>query len=144
MGEEGYVAAAKRVLTAADQLAAGIARIPGLAVLGKHTMVVAWKSTDSGVNIYTVNDVLTSSGGWTLNALQRPAALHFCVTPANAESVPQLLDDLGQAVAKVRAAKKGKAVQGGMAPVYGLAGSLPDRGAVGDILKLAQDVMLDG
>ena len=144
MGEEGYVAAAKRVLTAADELAAGIARIPGLAVLGKHTMVVAWKSTDSGVNIYTVNDVLTASGGWHLNALQRPAALHFCVTPANAEAVPQLLGDLAQAVAKVRAEKGKGGVKGGMAPVYGLAGSLPDRGAVGDILKLAQDVMLDG
>jgi sphinganine-1-phosphate aldolase len=143
MGEEGYVAAAKRVLSAADELAAGIARIPGLAVLGKHTMVVAWKSTDSGVNIYSVNDVLTASGGWHLNALQRPAALHFCVTPANAEAVPQLLGDLAQAVAKVRA-EKGKGGKGGMAPVYGLAGSLPDRGAVGDILKLAQDVMLDG
>ena len=144
MGEEGYVAAAKRVLSAADELAAGIARIPGLAVLGKHTMVVAWKSTDSGVNIYTVNDVLAASGGWHLNALQRPAALHFCVTPANAEAVPQLLSDLAQAVAKVRAEKGNGSVKGGMAPVYGLAGSLPDRGAVGDILKLAQDVMLDG
>ena len=149
MGEEGFVAAAKRVLFAADQLAVGIARIPGLVVLGKqHTMVVAWKSTDSAVNIYNVNDVMSTpaGGGWHLNALQRPPALHFCVTPANADSVPQLLADLARAVAQVKAARKsgGGGTKGGKAPIYGLGGSLPDRGAVGDILKLAQDVMLDG
>jgi hypothetical protein len=35
------------------------------------------------------------------------------------------------------------ALKGGMAPIYGLAGGLPDRGAVGDVLKGAQDIMLD-
>jgi len=142
MGESGFVAAAQRVLEAADTLAAGVRTIPGLQVLGQHTMVVAFRSQEPGVNIFQVNDELTSRG-WHLNALQRPAALHFCVTPANSDAVPALLRELRAAVDAVRAAK-GKAAPGGMAPVYGLAGGLPDRGAVGDLLKGVQDIMLDG
>lgn len=36
-----------------------------------------------------------------------------------------------------------EAPKGGMAPVYGVAGSLPDRGAVADILVAYQSAMLD-
>ncbi len=142
MGEAGFVASTKCVLDAADELAAGIRAVPGLAVLGAHTMVVAFTSVDASLNIFQVNDALTADG-WHLNALQRPAALHFCVTPANAGAIPALLAALRQAVTRVRAAK-GKPAKGGMAPVYGLAGGLPDRGAVGDLLKGVQDIMLDG
>lgn len=37
-----------------------------------------------------MNDLLSQSG-WNLNALQRPAAVHMCLTAANAGSVPRLL-----------------------------------------------------
>jgi sphinganine-1-phosphate aldolase len=33
-------------------------------------------------------------------------------------------------------------VEGGKAPIYGLAGGLPDRGLIGDVLKDVQDLML--
>jgi sphinganine-1-phosphate aldolase len=139
LGREGFVASARRTLFAADELASGIGAIPGLAVLGAHSMIVAWASAEAGLNILQVNDAL-SAKGWHLNALQKPAALHFCVTPANAGAVPQLLEDLRAAVADVRS---GAVVSGGMAPVYGLAGGLPDRGVVCDLLKGVQDIMLD-
>ena len=103
-------------------------------------MVVSWKSTDPKLNILQVNDELTRAG-WHLNALQRPAALHFCITPANAGSVPSLLLALREACAVVRA---GKAAPGGLAPIYGLAGGIPDRGAVGDLLAHVQDHLMDG
>ena len=144
MGESGYVAAAKRILDAADALAAGIRAIPGLAVMGEHTMVVAFRSTEAALDIYAVNDALTAAG-WHLNALQRPPALHFCVTDACAGAVPALLDALRGAVgtARERAHTRAGHPPGAMAPVYGMAGGLPDRGAVGDLLKRVQDHMLD-
>jgi sphinganine-1-phosphate aldolase len=144
MGEAGYVAATQRILRAADALAAGVAAIPGLAVMGQHTMVVAFRSTEAGLDIYAVNDALTA-GGWHLNALQRPPALHFCVTDACAGAVPALLDALRTAVAAARERARSRSGHppGAMAPVYGLAGGLPDRGAVGDLLKRVQDHMLD-
>jgi sphinganine-1-phosphate aldolase len=144
MGENGFVAATKRVLDGADALAAGIAAIPGLAVLGRHTMVVAFRATEPGLDVYCVNDALTAAG-WHLNALQRPAALHFCVTDACAGAVPALLAALRAAVAaaRERARAGGKHPPGAMAPVYGLAGGVPDRGAVADLLAEVQGRLLD-
>ena len=53
--------------------------------------VIAFKASDSRVNIYTVNDLL-SRKGWHLNALQRPAALHICITAAHdTAAIDQLL-----------------------------------------------------
>jgi sphinganine-1-phosphate aldolase len=144
MGLNGYATTAARILSAADTLAAGISAIPGLAVMGEHTMVVAFRSTDSGLNIYAVNDALKASG-WHLNALQRPPALHFCVTAACASAMPALVAALREAVAatRERAKSRGPAPPGAMAPVYGMAGGLPDRGAVGDMLLHVQDRLLD-
>ena len=47
-------------------------------------------------------------------------------------------------VLRERAISRGgeKGVAGGKAPIYGLAGGLPDRGLIGDILKDVQDLML--
>ena len=42
-----------------------------------------------------------------------------------------------------RARTRGPALPGAKAPVYGMAGGLPDRGAVGDMLLLVQDRLLD-
>jgi hypothetical protein len=45
--------------------------------------------------------------------------------------------------ARERARSRGPAPPGAMAPVYGMAGGLPDRGAVGDMLLRVQDKLLD-
>jgi hypothetical protein len=52
--------------------------------------VVAFKSTDPRINIYTVNDLL-SRKGWHLNALQHPAALHICFTAAHDQAAVEAL-----------------------------------------------------
>lgn len=41
-------------------------------------------------DVAQVNDLM-SHEGWNLNALHRPAAVHMCLTQANAQSVPKLL-----------------------------------------------------
>lgn len=127
-------------------LAHGVSSIPGLAVIGSASdpsMVVAFKSTDRMAPIFVVNDAMRTAG-WHLVALQRPPALHFCVTPANAGAVPALIAGLRAAVEGVRSRGGNSGVKGGMAPIYGLAGGVPDRGAVGELLKGVQDAMLDG
>ena len=62
--------------------------------------------------------------GWSLNGLQRPAAVHIAVTLRH--TLPgvagRFLADLAEAVAEVRA---NPGVSTGMAPVYGMAGTLP-------------------
>jgi sphinganine-1-phosphate aldolase len=59
-------------------------------------------------------------------------------------SVGELAKALAAAMAEVRAMRKGggRGVEGGKAPIYGLAGGLPDRGLIGDVLKDVQDLML--
>jgi sphinganine-1-phosphate aldolase len=110
--------------------------------------VVAFRaSRGSGLDVYRLYDLLTKRG-WNLNALQFPPALHFCFTARSAGCVPALLNDMRECVAALREERRsrgggGKKDRGGMAPVYGLAAALPDRGAVGDVLVMTQDILLE-
>ena len=81
-GESGYLAAANDIMTTATAITEGIRRdIPELEVIGDPTFLVAFKSAGD-LDIYLVNDSLKAQG-WRMNALQLPAALHFCVTRPN-------------------------------------------------------------
>jgi sphinganine-1-phosphate aldolase len=120
-GEEGYLQATDRILRAADTINAGIGAIDGVDVIGDPLFCIAFASDD--VDIYRVGDAMTARG-WSLNGLQRPPAVHICVTQRHAvEGVAQrFVADLGEAVAEVR---DGPAAEGGMAPIYGAAATLP-------------------
>jgi sphinganine-1-phosphate aldolase len=144
VGREGYVERARDVLVGAAARRDAIDAIDGLETMGEDvTMVVAWRSTDKEVDVYVLNDVMTKNG-WHLSVLHAPPALHYCVTPANVRGVAELAKALAAATAETRALSRGgeKGVAGGKAPIYGLAGGLPDRGLIGDILKDVQDLML--
>ena len=141
LGRNGYKVMTEKICSAAARLRAGISQIRGLQVLGSDvTMVVAWGSTDPLLDIYVVNDIMLTKG-WHLSVLHTPAALHMCITPANLERVPELLSDLREAVDEAQNSND-EGISGGKAPIYGLAGALPDRDLVGDILKDVQDLML--
>ena len=141
LGRNGYRANSHGIFRAAVLLREGISRIHGLQVLGSDvTMVVAWGSSDPLLDIYVVNDIMITKG-WHLSVLHTPAALHMCITPANLECGSELLNDLKAAVDEARSSNNGE-ISGGKAPIYGLAGALPDRDLVGDILKDVQDLML--
>ncbi len=137
IGQEGYVQATKAILETADQIKEGIRAIPELKILGDPLWIPAIASDK--LNIYEVMDHL-SHKGWSLNGLQKPACFHIALTlrhtrPGVAE---RFLQDLREAVAHVKA-HPGKGE--GMAPVYGMASSLPFRGMVSDILKKYLDVV---
>jgi glutamate/tyrosine decarboxylase-like PLP-dependent enzyme len=131
LGEQGYLEATRRILATAGVIRRGITAIPELHVLGDPMWVIAFASPS--LDIYRVLDVM-SARGWNLNGLHHPPALHLCITlrhtrPGVAE---RFLNDLRAAVEHVKAHP---ATDGGMAPVYGMAGSMPLRGVVGGLLE---------
>lgn len=137
LGRDGYRQAAGHILATAAEIRAGIAAIPGLRLLGHSLFVHAFTSDE--IDIYRVLDEMTGRG-WSLNGLHHPACVHLCVTLRHTQPgvAERFLADLAAAVAQVRAQPAGA---GGMAPVYGLAATLPLRGVVGDMLKRYLDTL---
>ena len=137
MGEQGYLDATRRILETAAEIRSGVEAIPELQVLGDPLWVIAFASRS--LDIYRVMEFMTHRR-WNLNGLHKPSCGHLCVTlrhtpPGVAQRV---LQDLGEAVDHVRANPSDK---GGMAPVYGMAASMPVRGLVADMLERYMDVL---
>lgn len=155
-GRQGLANHAARAVAQAAAFEVGLQAIPELEIVGvPAASVVAFgvaREHKGSVDIYHISDLLSTPkfGGWHLNALQHPPALHMCFTAQHAPvggsgggAAEALLADLKAAVAAARAAP-GAAVAGGSAPIYGLAGATPDRGLVRDFLETYQDVLLTG
>ena len=137
IGEEGYLDATKKILETAAQIRKGIAAIPELRVLGDPLWAIAF--TSDTLDIYRVMDGMTDRR-WSLNGLHRPAALHLCVTLRHTQPgvADRFLDDLKAVVQQV---KTQPAAQGGFAPIYGLAATIPFRGMVNELLKRYVDLL---
>jgi glutamate/tyrosine decarboxylase-like PLP-dependent enzyme len=136
-GDDGYLEATRRILETGTKVRDGIAATPGLRVLGDPLWVVAFGSDT--LDIYRVLERMTGRG-WSLNGLQRPPAVHLCVTlrhtgPGVAE---RFLADLRASVAEVASQPAGDQAT---APAYGLAATLPFRGVVRDLLKRYIDLL---
>lgn len=137
MGEQGYLEATRRILETADTIKRGIRAIPELRVLGEPLFVIAFASDT--VNIYQVMEQL-SARGWNLNGLHKPSAVHLCVTLRHTQPgvAERFLEDLRAAVDHVRANPGEK---GTIAPVYGMAATVPFRGLLSDLLKKYMDLL---
>ena len=129
LGEEGYLRLARTVMDTARALMDGINAISGLHVLGDPDMSIFSFTSDS-VDIYAVADAMDTRG-WHLDRQQMPPKLHLVVTPAHQEVVGEFLADLEAATQSV--ATTGPA-PGGTAAMYGMLGTLPDRGAVQKVI----------
>jgi glutamate/tyrosine decarboxylase-like PLP-dependent enzyme len=142
MGESGYLDATKRILEAADTIREGIENTPGIHVMGDPLFVIAFESDDQErLNVYQVLDAMTKKG-WHLNGLHRPPCVHITVTLRHAQPgvAERFVADLRDAVEWARAHPGEK---GGMAPVYGMAGSVPVRGVVSDLMTAYMDVLYE-
>lgn len=137
MGEKGYMEAARKILETAAAIRKGVESIPELHVLGDPLWVIAFASDT--LDIYRVLDFM-SSRKWSLNGLHRPPAVHIAVTLRHTQLgvADRFIDDLKAAVEHVRDTPS---EEGGMAPVYGMAGTMPLRGVVSDLLKRYIDLM---
>ncbi len=137
IGADGYMSATKKILETAAVIKKGVNEIPELHVLGDPLFVVSFASET--VNIYKVLDYM-SHKKWSLNGLHKPTCIHLCVTLRHTQPgvAERFLADLREAVEHVKAHPEEK---GSMAPVYGMAATLPLRGMVSDLLKKYLDVI---
>jgi sphinganine-1-phosphate aldolase len=78
--------------------------------------------------------------GWALNGLFSPPAVHLCITLRHTQPgvAERFIEDLKDSVETVKANPSSR---GGLAPVYGMAASMPFRGMVSDLLKRYLDVL---
>lgn len=131
IGEKGYLDATKKIMETANEIKEGIKKIPELFILGKPLWVIAFGSKK--LNIYRILDYM-SEKGWSLNGLHKPSCVHIAVTLRHTQEgvVKKFINDLEQAVQRAKTEPDNKK---GMAPVYGMAATIPARGIVSDILK---------
>ena len=137
IGQSGYLERTRRILETAQFIRQEIETMPNLRVLGDPLFIIAF--TSDNFDIYRVMDRLGQKG-WSLNGLHKPSCIHIMVT--NLHTQPgvkeRLIADLREAVAFVQANPQ---AESGLAPVYGMAASLPARGVVGDMLKRYLDLL---
>jgi glutamate/tyrosine decarboxylase-like PLP-dependent enzyme len=114
LGREGYLAIAGDIFRTAAEIRAAVESFPELRVMGDPFFNVAFTTTDdSGLDIFLVNDLLASRR-WRLNGLQKPHAVHFCITRPNTQPgvVDRFTADLADAVEYARA-KQGTTARSG-------------------------------
>ncbi len=137
MGKKGYMDATAKILETAHYIKAEVRKIPDLYVLGEPLWIIAFASDT--IDIYRVMEFMTHRK-WNLNGLHKPSCVHLAVTLRHTKPgvAKRFIKDLTDAVAYVRANPK---ESGSMAPVYGMAATLPVRSVVGDLLKKYMDVL---
>jgi glutamate/tyrosine decarboxylase-like PLP-dependent enzyme len=138
VGREGYLRATRAILDTAEAIKAGLREIDELKLIGDPLYCVAFKSADESLDIYRVLDAM-SERQWSLNGLHKPQAVHICVTLRHTQEgvAEQFIADLKESIAEVIAEP---AKEGGMAPLYGMAATLPERQFVSDFLKMYMDM----
>jgi glutamate/tyrosine decarboxylase-like PLP-dependent enzyme len=101
LGARGYREIARGILATAHTIRAGVDANPDLNAIRESSFIAAFASDT--VDVYLANDLLKARG-WRLNVLQRPPALHFCVTRPNTQPgiAEALVDDLAAATAYAR------------------------------------------
>ncbi|KAI3467742.1 hypothetical protein Pfo_024405 [Paulownia fortunei] len=130
LGLEGYLENTRKIMEASKRIEKGVRQIPELFIIGRPDMTIVAFGSDI-VDIFEVNDIM-SSKGWHLNALQRPNSIHICVTLQHVTVTEDFLKDLRDSVQTVKA--NPGPINGGLAPIYGAAGKMPDRAMVQDLL----------
>ncbi|KAI8813756.1 pyridoxal phosphate-dependent transferase [Cladochytrium replicatum] len=131
-GEDGYVKSTQDIVGVARKLVAGIKAIDGLRVIGDPLVSVVSFDSVGAIKIYGVADYLTKKG-WHLNVLQFPQAIHIACTLLTLNGADDLLQDLKDAVALLKA--NPNMAGGEVTAIYGTAASIPDRSIVGDVTR---------
>lgn len=136
IGEAGYLDATRRILDAAERVKDAIRGTPELELIGDPLFCVAFRSPE--LDVFAVLDAMAERG-WSLNGLHMPPALHLCVTLRHTQPgvTERFAGDLRAAVAAVRDEPPR---EGGMAPIYGMAATFPDRAAVAGMLRAYMDL----
>jgi glutamate/tyrosine decarboxylase-like PLP-dependent enzyme len=123
LGRDGYLRIARDIFSTAEKIKRAVLAQSELQLIGEPFFNVAFKSDI--VDIFHVNDHLASKG-WRMNGLQRPPALHFCVTRPNTQPgvAETFAADLAEAV---QYAKNPPSPQPRSGAMYGAGGTQPPR-----------------
>jgi len=131
LGEEGYLKAAKSIMTIADSVKKGVDAIPELILIGDPTFVISFRSDD--VDVFHVNDFMKTRG-WRFNVLQLPPALHFCVTMPQT-TVPNIAERLIKDLRSgVQYAQSKSGLPSETSALYGVAGSVEGNQMMSELL----------
>jgi sphinganine-1-phosphate aldolase len=123
LGEEGFLALAKKARAAAEKLIEGINAIPQLYVLGNPSATVFAFGSDE-INIYELSARMATLG-WHIEAQQLPPSLHMTVSPVHLSVADQFLDDMRRTIPEVpRVDAQNLSEQAAM---YAMLGTMPDR-----------------
>ncbi|MBI5495430.1 MAG: aspartate aminotransferase family protein [Deltaproteobacteria bacterium] len=136
IGMDGYTTIARDVMDTTGRILDGIRATPGLRIMGNPVMGV-FAFTSDVIDVYGLADVMEKRG-WKLDRQQRPPCLHMMVTPAHKGVVDAFLTDLRECV---NGLEHGKVVPEGSSAMYGMLGSMEDRGAIHDIILDFMDGM---
>jgi sphinganine-1-phosphate aldolase len=130
LGKSGYRTIAADIFRTADEIKAAVRSHPELTMIGESLFNVAFRATPGpdAIDIFHVNDGLADLG-WRMNGLQRPPALHFCVTRPNTQPgvSEAFTSDLTRAVSY---AKNPPSPMPRSGALYGAGGAVMDRETV--------------
>ncbi len=140
-GESGYLRAADAIMRTATTIQAGIrADFPELEIIGHPTFLISFQAADD-LDIYLINDSLKDQG-WRMNALQLPAALHFCITrPNTTEGVAEAFLMALRTAVDYAIEHHGEAAKSGA--MYGLGGTPQGNATIETIMSGVLDAMHD-
>jgi glutamate/tyrosine decarboxylase-like PLP-dependent enzyme len=100
LGEAGYLRLTRAARAATEELAAGIAALPGARILGTpEATLLAFTFDDA--DPFAVGAALAARG-WVVDQQQPPPSLHCTVNAVHAGVIPEFLSALRAAVAEVR------------------------------------------
>ncbi|RKP14564.1 pyridoxal phosphate-dependent transferase [Piptocephalis cylindrospora] len=138
IGHAGYVDSTRQIIGCAREIARIVQDTEGVEVLGEpNVSVVAFRAT-APLSIYAIGDGMRHRG-WNLNALQFPSSLHLACTTLTVGHEEDFARDLRESIAEARVLleeRGGKSGgDSGMAAIYGLAATLPDRSLIVDVAK---------
>jgi sphinganine-1-phosphate aldolase len=139
MGEQGYLAAARKILETTAWLKQEIRLIPEIQMIGNPLFMVAFQS--ESINVYQIMEFM-SSRKWILNGLQLPPAVHLCVTLRHTQEgiKEHFLADLKEAVAYVKEHPEAPA---GVGPIYGMAAMIEARELVKSVFDWRTDLLYE-
>ncbi|KAA8650211.1 hypothetical protein EYZ11_003934 [Aspergillus tanneri] len=139
-GEAGYIEACRRIVGCTKRIERTLREAP----LGDHLQVIGMPMvsvvafTSATVNIWHIADEM-SARGWHLNALQDPPAIHIAVTLPIVQAADQLLADLQEVVeaevSRIDRGETGQGTPGNSFALYGVAGSMPNKGVVVKLIR---------
>jgi glutamate/tyrosine decarboxylase-like PLP-dependent enzyme len=141
LGASGYMDLTRRAMDATTRLIAGVRAIPGLQVLGEPVMscfAIGRVEDDADApDLYVLAERMHARG-WRLDKQQAPVSLHLTVSPAHDAVANTFLADLEACARELRGSHEQPE---GAAAMYGMLGSLPDRGVVREALLDFMDGM---